>query len=362
MWMARGKISVLPVAGSGVARVGCRVIAALLVAAFVLATTMPPPARAAESGGALDPAPILQSLVRLRALVPFYARTAGTLGTDRLGSGVVIDGEGLIVTSGALLTEANRIEVETADGGIHPAEIVGYDPTSGLGVVRGMGGFKAPPLRLGHPSNLTLGDRLLVAIPVGAGSGGGAGGVRGTVLAARRAYAGDWEYLLEGALYTAPPVPAVVGAALIDRHGALVGIGAQAVDDALPGSGVAGSLFIPIDLLEPVLGDLLIYGHSQEPPRPWLGVYSREAEHGRVSIDDVVRGGPAEAAGVRGGDLVLGVAGEPVKGLADFYRKVWALGPAGVGVPLDVLRGTRIDTVTVASIARQRHFRSRHSY
>lgn len=301
-----------------------------------------------------DPRSLLQAVVMVKAHIPALARTAPSLGTERQGSGIVIDDGGLILTIGYLLLEAGRIEVETADGGTFPAEFIAYDTVNGFGLLRGLAGFKVPPVKLGHSFSLKLGDKVLAL------AYGGPSASLSTVIVGKREFPTHWEFLLDEALFTAPAHPLFAGAALLNPAGELVGIGALAVADALPGSGIMGTLFVPVDALRPVLGDLIAFGRNPGPPRPWLGITSRE-EYGRLFIDNVMPDGPAAKVGLQSGDLIVGVGGQAVKGLGDFYRKVWALGHAGVRVPINVLRGNKIETVVVTSGDRHRFLRLKSS-
>jgi S1-C subfamily serine protease len=165
----------------------------------------------------------------------------------------------------------------------------------------------------------------------------------------RKEFAGYWEYLLEDAIFTVPPYLNFGGAALIGRDGRLLGIGSLYTQVMIQGFGsIPCNIFVPIDLLNPILSDLMTRGRSREAPRPWLGLNTEEA-HGRVFILRVTSEGPAERAGLQPEDLILTVSGKAVNGLADFYRKVWALGNAGVDVSLGILRGTQIRDITVQS-------------
>ncbi len=288
-----------------------------------------------------------RAVVRINATALPDTQSARSLGTEREGTGVVIDSSGLILTIGYTILEAFEIQVTTGDGHGYPAELVAYDQASGFGLLRAGLDFDAPPVRLGDSSLLKDGDPALVL------SRHGAQGVQPVLVVSRREFAGYWEYLLEEAIFTTPPVRAFNGAALIDRNGHLVGIGSLIVADALPGRGLPGNMFVPVAALKPILADLLAYGRRQEPARPWLGVTLRE-EQGRLLVERVTPQGPAEGAGLRPGDRIVGVGGQRFSGLADFYRKLWGLGAAGVEVPLELLRGAEAVPLTVPSGDRYR--------
>jgi S1-C subfamily serine protease len=297
------------------------------------------------------PEELLRAIVRIQAMVPENARTAVSLGTTREGNGVVIDKEGYVLTIGYLILEAERIEVVGQSGETLKATFVAYDHNSGFGILRTEKPLKVTPMKLGQSSDVTVGDPVLVA------SYGGPDAVQGARVITRKEFAGYWEYLLEDAIFTTPPHLSFGGAALIGRNGRLVGIGSLYTRVTLPGIGaMPTNVFVPIDRLKPILDDLIVRGRSREPPRPWLGLYSEEA-HGRVVILRVASGSPAEQAGLQPGDIILKVKKVAVKGLADFYRKVWALGEAGVDVPVSILQETEIRDVVVHSADRHEYLR-----
>lgn len=302
------------------------------------------------------PRETVAAVLGLKAEVPPEARTAEALGRQRSGTAVVIDGAGLAVTIGYLIIEASAVDLYDAAGRRIPAEIVGYDHDTGLGLVRAKEPLGLAPVPLGASKALPIGEPLLVL------SREGALGGREVELVSRREFAGYWEYLLPDALFTSPPHDAWSGAALIDREGRLVGIGSLVVGDAA-GAGVdsPGNMFVPIDALEPILGDLLALGHRDAPGHPWLGLYALE-HAGVVIVRSVAQGGPAEGAGLEPGDVVLAVGGAKVASLAELYRRVWSLGEPGVKVPLRVLRASRVLELEVPSIDRMRWLRLKQSY
>jgi S1-C subfamily serine protease len=320
----------------------------VLLVGAVLALALAPVAEGAAQTAGRDP---LASVVQVSASIRSDGRTADTLGTEREGSGVVIDDSGLILTIGYLIIEA--IEVNVAGAGSAPvaADIVAYDHESGFGLLRAREPLDIAPLALGDSAALRPRQPVLVASRVGEFDAGG------VYVVDRRTFAGYWEYLLEDAIFTAPPRADFGGAALIDEGGRLVGIGSLVVNDAGPqGRPIPGNMFVPINQLKPILGDLLANGRRSDPPRPWLGV-TLEEHRGRVFVIRVTPESPAAEAGIEPDDLILGLAGTPVAGLADFYRKLWALGDAGVEVPLNLLQGMSPRTAMVSSGDRYRYLK-----
>lgn len=322
----------------------------LLGAALLLIGTS-----AAEAARA-SPREIAAAVVGLRSEVPAEARTADTLGRQRSGSGVVIDDDGLVLTIGYLILEAAAVDLYDEAGKRIPADIVAYDHESGLALVRATVPLAAKPLALGRSGEVPVGDPLLVLSRDGAFDG------REVKLASRREFAGYWEYLLPDALFTTPPHAAWAGAALLDRDGRLVGIGSLLVGDAVAEEVESpGNMFVPVDALRPILGDLLALGRRDGPAHPWVGLYARE-HAGHVVIANVADGGPAETAGLRPGDVVLAVGGSEVDSLSELYRSIWELGPPGVTVPLRVLRQDRVIELDVPSLDRMRWLRLKQSY
>lgn len=287
----------------------------------------------------------LDALVLVRTEIPEQAFTASILGTERLGNGVVIQTDGLVLTIGYLITEATNIWLTTHSGAAVAATPLAYDQTTGLGLVQPLGRLDAPALKRGSSTDCAVGDDLLVA-----GHGGRAHALKAKLLA-KREFAGYWEYLLDEALFTAPAHPQWGGSALIGRDGQLLGIGSLLVQEKITDEAEQGNMIVPIDLLEPILNDLLTTGRSSRPPRPWLGIYTTELG-GHVVVAGVAEGGPAEKAGLQTGDVFLEVDGARIAGLADLFRKIWALGVASVDVPLTIAREGKGMHIDVRSIDR----------
>lgn len=287
----------------------------------------------------------LKSVVTIQSSIPPDAYTAATLGDQRSGSGVVIRDSGLVLTIGYLITEAETIWIASHDDRVVPAHALAIDQESGLGLVQALDRLDLPALPFGRSGELAVGDPVVVA------AGGKSQFVRASVLG-KQEFAGYWEYRLDEAIFTAPAHPFWGGAGLIGQGGKLLGIGSLHVEQATPkGQQIDLNMVVPIDLLPPALDDLLTYGRLNRPPRPWLGVYSAESE-GEVVIANVADRGPAEAAGLRPGDVIAGVAGASVIDLGDFYRKVWSRGSAGVEVPIEIIRDGRVLGVRVKTADR----------
>jgi S1-C subfamily serine protease len=265
---------------------------------------------------------------------------------------VVLDAQGLVLTIGYLILEAETIELLTADGTSFPASMVGYDSVTGFGLLRALRPLPIQPIRMGASKDIEARERVLIV---------GFDGVAPAVVVSRRPFVGYWEYLLDEAIYTAPATVNWSGAALIDAEGKLLGIGSLSVNDAMGSdTQVPGNLFVPIDLFKPLQADLLARGKSSAPPRPWIGVQTQEVQ-GNVIVTRVSPDSPADAA-LRPGDVIVSLGGQLLRSQADFYTRLWARGRAGVEVPLDVLREGKIQSVTVKSADRDTYYRARPTY
>lgn len=298
---------------------------------------------------------LLTGVVHIKTQIAPEGRTAENLGREREGTGLVIDDNGLILTIGYLMVEAISAEVVTNDGRTLSAHVVGYDNDSGFGLLQTTAPLKVRALQMGRGADIKAGDPAIVA------SYGGIAGLLPVHVVDKRAFAGNWEYLLDEAFFTSPPHPSWSGAALFSRDGKLVGVGSLAVSDvAAKGNHQRGNMFVPVDRLMPILAEMIADGHPALA-RPWLGVNTSDVG-GRLVVSRVTPGAPAEKAGLRKGDVILGVNGETTKDLPDFYRKVWAQGDAGVAVSLDVLQNHERRSLEVHSINRLDHLKLNSSF
>lgn len=287
----------------------------------------------------------LDAVVQVRAEIPEDGFTASILGTERVGNGVVIREDGLVLTIGYLITEAETIWLTTNRGAVVAGHPLAYDQTTGFGLVQPLGRLDVTPLRRGTASNCMFGDDVIVV-----GHGGREHALKAKVIAVRE-FAGYWEYVLDEAVFTAPAHPLWGGAALIGAEGELLGIGSLLVEETVAGQSIQGNMIVPIDLLGPILEDMLKLGRPARPARPWLGMYTTEMR-GQLIVGGLAEGGPAHRAGVRMKDMVLEVGAERVTSLADLFRRVWRLGAAGVEVPLTLARDGELMRVRLHSADR----------
>jgi len=311
---------------------------------------VPPAAQPRPGDYSFDLDAALDAVVGLHSLVPADAFTAQTLGTERAGNGVVID-KGLVLTIGYLIMEAETVWIHRNEGGAVEGHVLGFDYESGFGLVQALGRLDLPPLALGASRDAEIGSRVITG-----GAGGRAHSLAGNVIA-REPFAGYWEYALDEAIFVAPAHPNWGGTALISEHGKLIGVGSLQLEGASEGKAAQHvNMMVPTDLLKPVLADLKAYGRPNKPPRPWLGLYAMEIDD-HVVVSGIAAKGPAAQAELKTGDVVLAVKGEKVTTLLAFYRKLWALGTAGVDVPLTLhSRGVTFD-VTLKSTDRAKMMR-----
>ena len=320
---------------------------------------VPPANQPRQNDYAFDLDRALASVVGLHSIVPSDASSAETLGTERAGNGVLID-DGLVLTIGYLITEAETIWLHLGDGRVVPGHPLGTDFESGFGLVQVLGRLDLEPLPLGSSGDARIGDRVVVA-----GAGGRTRSVASQI-AAKQEFAGYWEYMLAEAIFTLPAHPNWGGAALISNRGELLGIGSLQLERERDGKAEHVNMVVPIDLLKPVIDDLRKFGRVNKPARPWLGMYSTEIDN-RVVVVGITGKGPAARAEIKTGDVILAINGDKITSQTDFYRKLWSLGPAGVDVPLTVYHEGVTFDVVLTSIDRNKmlkaprlHYRGLH--
>ncbi|WP_326540704.1 S1C family serine protease [Pseudorhodoferax sp.] len=325
-------------------------LATLLLALGMALASGPPSAQAAT------PAPVQQTIdalsranaavVGVQVVANEDAASAETLGRQRQGSGVVIGPDGLILTIGYLMLEAEHIQIVTQEGRQLPAQAVAYDLATGFGLVRPLLPLRVAPVPLGSHPELEPGTLLMTA------TGGEGGDVAMVHLVGKRAFSGYWEYFIDTALFTSPPVANHSGAPLFNQKGELIGIGSLFVTDALgAGRQLPGNMFVPVDLLKPILAEMQSTGSTRLSKRPWLGLNSVE-QSGRVQVARVSKASPASAAGLQAGDVVLAVDGTKVTTLEAFYKKLWDRSDPQTEVQLTVLQGADVKTLTVKPVDR----------
>ena len=281
------------------------------------------------------------SLVHLDCQIPDSHPSAVILGTERSGSGVVVDPGGYVVTVGYVVMGAEDLSVVSNDGGRHKARVVYLDHESGLATVRAEG-LQAPAAELMSSKGLQPGDSVVLL------ASNGEEAVRGTTgfVTDLGPFDAHWEYMLDGAIKSTAMNPGLGGGALLTMDGKVRGV----VSLNLNLIGIC-SLSIPIESFlrspDPFLGRA---SDRSRVHRPWLGLFPQPLEKG-VLVAGVVPGGPAEESGIESGDVLLSINGEEVTSRREFYEKLWQ-GHAGDDVTLTVYREKSLETVHVSSRSR----------
>jgi S1-C subfamily serine protease len=330
---------------------GALLAVALALLAFA-AGAADAPAPGPSGAGTIDTERLFRAIVKVTARAVPDAHSEASLGQLREGTGVVIGADGLVLTIGYLIVEADEVEITDERGRTLPAQILAYDPVSGLGLLRSLVPLDLPPIALGNSDAVDAADPMLIVSAAGEGTSF-------AFVVSTRPYVGNAEYQLDRALYTSPPMLTWSGAALIDRDGKLVGVGALMVREATEEAPrLPGNVFVPVDLLKPVLAELVRDGRRSGPPRPWLGIAADEVE-GHLLVTRVSPDSPADRAGLAPGVVILGVGSAHVASQTEFYRHVWSSGHAGDEITLEVQQGAEVHRVTVRSIERQQYFRPR---
>ena len=289
-----------------------------------------------------------ESIVSVRSIVPPEARTAASLGVEREGNGVAID-ENHILTIGYIVLESERIEIGLSDGRSLPAKLIGYDHTSGFGIIKSVVPLTMPHLKLGNSDDINSEEDLLILpSPIR-----GAGSIVRSV--SRRPFTGWWEYFVESPIYTTPPNRFWAGAPILNGNDEILGIGSLFVSESVPGISSPGNMSVPINLLKPILEDLLTNGRRKSKIQPYLGI-SSDQSNDQIIVTRVSEGGPAYQAGVEPQDIIVAINGSQITTLESFYKKIWKSGEAGVTIELSVLRSGSLMNFKLKTVDRLDYF------
>ena len=292
---------------------------------------------------------IYQSVVKIDSIVPADARTANSLGTVRGGNGIVIDDKH-ILTIGYIVVEAETITITLPNGGVVPAELAGYDHTTGFGILKTILPSKLTPLQIGNSDKLNKEDLLYVLpyLTEGAPSA--------VKMVSRRSFTGWWEYFLDKPIYTHPMNTSFAGSALINEFGELLGIGSLYVSDAAAeGVPMPGNLFVPINDLKPILDDLIVNGKRTEDVKPYMGLTSND-DTGKVMVTRVNDDGPAAKAGFKENDIILKVNKINIQDTEKFYKTVWSQGGPGTLLDFEIERNNQIISLKLTTMDRNDFF------
>ncbi|MDC0631582.1 S1C family serine protease [Candidatus Pelagibacter sp.] len=292
---------------------------------------------------------IYQSVVKIDSIVPSDARTANSLGTIRGGNGIVIDDKH-ILTIGYIVVEAETITITLPNGVVVPAELAGYDHTTGFGILKTILPSKLTPLQIGNSDKLNKEDLLYVLpyLTEGAPSA--------VKMVSRRSFTGWWEYFLDKPIYTHPMNTSFAGSALINEFGELLGIGSLYVSDAAAeGVPMPGNLFVPINDLKPILNDLIVNGKRTADVKPYMGLTSND-DTGKVMVTRVNDDGPAAKAGFKENDIILKVNKINIQDTEKFYKTVWSQGGPGTLLDFEIERNNQIISLKLTTMDRNDFF------
>ena len=292
---------------------------------------------------------IYKSVVKIDSIIPPEARTAQSLGTVRGGNGVVIDDKH-ILTIGYIVVEAETITITLPDGKKFPGELIGYDHTTGFGILRTIIQSDLTPLKIGDSDQLTKEDFLYVLPYLTEGR------PSAVKMVSRRSFAGWWEYFLDKPIYTYPANSSFAGSALINEYGEVLGIGSLYVGDAAAtGISSPGNMFVPINDLKPILDDLIQNGRRTKDIKPYMGLTSSD-NTGQVKITRVNDNGPAAKAGFSVNDTILAVNNEKINNIEDFYKVVWSFGGPGTKLQFDIERNQEKLNIELTTMDRNDFF------
>lgn len=289
---------------------------------------------------------LLQSVVYLHATVPRDHPSTRILGDERMGSGVIVDSSGLILTVNYVVMGGQSVDVTFQKGRRAKGEIVAQDYEVGLALVR-VKRQGLPAVRLGSSDALERGDAVISLAAIGAQERRVAGGVV-TYLGEFEAY---WEYLLERGVVSSAPSPGFGGGGLFAMTGAMVGTLYLNLSEI-----ARNSLAIPVDFYRAHEQELLRYGRVvSRPRRAWLGVFAHALEEG-VVVAGVVPDGPGDRSGLQEGDLIVSVNAEEVATRRDLYLSLWRHEP-GESLTLEVMREKKVRRFEVKGGDRAYFFR-----
>jgi S1-C subfamily serine protease len=282
---------------------------------------------------------VVPSTVGIHVLVPPRHPSASLLGTERMGSGVVVDPNGYILTANYIVIGASKVQVGLLDNSQHEAEVIAQDFESSLAVLKiPNSGFPAVPLRASQ--DLQLGDEVFMVASSDDTTGRR---VSGGFLSSLSVYEAYWEYRLERALMCSAMNPGLGGGPMFDMKGRMVGVVSLNL-------GEVGkfSLAIPVDHYLEHQAELLRYGRRvSRPSRAWIGMYSYPLRDHMV-LAGLLPGGPGEKAGLKAGDVVLAIDGQEISDRKVLYAQLWSK-RAGETVLFRVFRNNSVHDIPIIS-------------
>ena len=279
---------------------------------------------------------LLAVTAHVNARIPQSHSSAEILGTERMGSAVVVDPRGLVLTVNYVVMGARRLRITLSDGRRASAEIAAQDFESGLALLR-VQADALPVAPLGSSETLDRGAPVFAIGSVGPRERRVASGIV-TDLGPFDAYC---EYLLDRGIVSTATNPGFGGGPLFDMRGSVVGIVSLNLNEI-----GRQSLAIPIECYTEHRAEFLRFGRVvSRPRRAWIGVFPHPVQEGLV-VAGLVPKGPGDRGGLREGDVILRVDDEEVETRPALYAALWRHRP-GERVVLDVVRENRLHRVEV---------------
>jgi S1-C subfamily serine protease len=280
---------------------------------------------------------VLPATVHIEAHIPESHPSARLLGTERMGSGTVVESDGLVLTANYVALGADHLKVTLLDNRSFSAEVAGHDFASGLALLR-VPERRLPALPLRATQDLQTGEETFIVASIGEGQARLANGA----VSFLGPFDANWEFVLERAIMTTAMNPGLGGGPLLDARGRMVGIVSLNLNEI-----GRFSLAVPSDYYLEARDAFLAGGTMAASARAWLGIFCYAVKD-HVVVAGLLPGGPGEQAGLRAGDVILSVGGRDVSDRRSLYHLVWTHRP-GDQVTLKVFRGRELLTVTVAS-------------
>lgn len=289
---------------------------------------------------------VVPATVSIRSVTPQRHPSARLLGTERMGSGAIIDAEGHILTVGYVVMGARTIEVTLPDQQQFPATLVCQDFESGIAILQ-TPARDLPTVPLGHSSSLKEGDKVIIVAATDQTQRMASPGF----ISALRPFEAYWEYMLDQAILTTAMNPGFGGGPLLDSLGQMIGVLSLNLN-----STKEMTLAIPIDLFHRVKEGVFTFGSiTDRRPRPWVGMYSEPVEGG-VAVIGLIPNGPASRAGMEVKDVILEVNNAEATGRRELYELMWR-NRAGDELTFTVQRGEEVLDIRVTSMDRAEFYR-----
>jgi S1-C subfamily serine protease len=281
---------------------------------------------------------VVPATVAVAVEVPETHPSAAILGTERLGTGVVVDRAGLLLTVNYVVIGASSVEVTLLDETRVDGRVVAHDFASGLAVIE-ISAHGLAALDLCPSSALGVGQDIFIVAAAGENKRRANSGMI-TSIAPFDAY---WDYSLDRAITTTAMNPGLGGAPLLDSHGRVAGIASLDLNEI-----GRFTLAIPVDDFLTHRNELLQHGRRvSRPARAWVGLYCYTFRD-HVVIAGVLPGTPAEQAGLAAGDVVLTVDGQTIANRHELYSALWLHRPGDV-LEFRVFRNNAVKRLAVPS-------------